>query len=114
MIFRQLDRRHMTRAFGRFLSPEQIDKLMAPFSEWDCFKHLLPRPVVRLLFRQVMTEAEALAEVRRQALKALASAPQKSASRACLQLGDSPEVSCVIHGVSADSELTDASIRPSG
>jgi hypothetical protein len=33
--------------------------------------------------------------------------------RACPQLGDSQEYSGVIHGMSADSELTDAPLRPS-
>ena len=34
-------------------------------------------------------------------------------ARACPQLGDSQAVGCVFHGLSADSELTDASLRPS-
>src|SRR5258708_30728766 len=35
-------------------------------------------------------------------------------TRARPQLGDSQEYSCVIHERSADSELTDAPLRPSG
>jgi len=38
----------------------------------------------------------------------------KGIARACPQLGDSQEYSGVIHEVSADSELTDAPLRPSG
>ena len=38
----------------------------------------------------------------------------QDAPRACPQLPDSQVTSRVIHGLSADSELTDASLRPSG
>src|ERR1700730_3987504 len=40
--------------------------------------------------------------------------PYRIEPRACPQLEDSQDYRCMIHRVSADSELTDAPLRPSG
>jgi hypothetical protein len=43
MIFKRLERRRFEEAFGRFLSPAQIDNVMGHFSEWSCFKLTISR-----------------------------------------------------------------------
>ena len=43
MIFKRLERRRFEEAFGRFLSPAQIDNVMGHFSEWSCFKSTISR-----------------------------------------------------------------------
>jgi hypothetical protein len=43
MIFKRLERRRFEEAFGRFLSPAQIDNVMGYLSEWSCFKSTISR-----------------------------------------------------------------------
>ncbi len=70
MIFRWSWRRRFVGLFGPFVTPEAIDQVVADSTELHCFKLLLPRRIRSL----VWTKRQALLEVRRAALEALASA----------------------------------------
>ena len=74
MIFRWLYRRQVVGAFGQFLSPVAIDKVMTELTEFACFKLLLPMPIRRFLLTPAMTERAALLELQRMASEALAEA----------------------------------------
>jgi len=51
------------RAFGPFLTDEQIEKTLGEMSEWVCCKLVLPQRLVRLFVSPKMTETEAMTRV---------------------------------------------------